>query len=152
MKFKTNHSKFLVFCLALILCLLSATSCGRETIQFEYDDLSRNLDRIEVVNITTEYDPEYKTSIEVIKTLGEDMHETVLREIASLKFHVLFGNPQPLQGKGIIIYDDTYKTIITSTNICKVYLEKDTTRLLQGEFWHLISIEGDFDKLLSEIS
>ena len=152
MKFKTIRSKLLVFCLTLFLCLSATTSCGHEVVELEYDDLSRNLDRIELVNITTEYEPEYKTDIEVLKILEEDMHEAVLREIASLKFHVLFGEPHPMMGKGIIIYDDKFKTIITSTNICKVYLEKDTPRLLEGEFWHLISIEGDFDKLLADIS
>lgn len=144
--------KAFVLLLAVLVCLFITTSCGRETIQFEYDELSRNLDRIEVVNITTDYDPEYKTNIEVIKTLEEDMHETVLREIASMKFHVMFGAPRPLEGKGIIIYDDTFRLIITQTVICKVYLDDNSPELLSGEFWYEISIEGDFDKLLSEIS
>ena len=152
MKTKSIHCKLLVTILALFLCLSVTTSCGHEIVKLEYDELSRNLDRIELVYITTEWDPEYKTNIEVIKTLGEDMHETVLREIASMDFHIMLTGPQDLKGKGLIIYDDTFKLIITQTVICKVYLDDTSSELSQGEFWYEVSIEGDFDKLLSEIS
>lgn len=152
MKTKSIHCKLLVTILALFLCLSATTSCGHEIVKLEYDELSRNLDRIELVYITTEWDPEYKTNIEVIKTLGEDMHETVLREIASMDFHIMLTGPQDLKGKGLIIYDDTFKLIITQTVICKVYLDNTSSELSQGEFWYEVSAGESFDQLLEEIS
>ena len=156
MKIKSIHCKLPVTILALFLCLSATTSCGQEIVKFEYDDLSQNLVRIELVNITIEKDPEYTMNIEVIKTLEEDMHETVLREIAAMDFYVLkFGTPNTMEGKGLIIYDDTFRLIITSKKIFKESLElvnEHYRELVPGELHYDISTDGAFEKLLSEIT
>ena len=151
MRNRITHCKLFGFILALLLCLSATISCKDNTITFEYDELSQNLVKIELVNITTESNT-YTTNIEVIKTLEEDMHEAVLREIASMDFHIMLTSPQDLKGKGLIIYDDTFKLIITQTVICKVYLDDTSPELSQGEFYYEISAGESFDQLLEEIS
>ena len=148
---KAILSKLFVFIIAMFMCLSAIVSCKDNTVKLEYDELSQNLVKIELVNITTESNT-YTTNIEVIKTLEEDMHEAVLREIASMDFHIMLTSPQDLKGKGLIIYDDTFKLIITQTVICKVYLDDTSPELSQGEFYYEISAGESFDQLLEEIS
>ena len=131
------------------MCLSSAVSCKDNRINLEYYELSHNVAKIELVNISKESD---YYNIEVIKTLEEDMHQEVLRKIASMDFYVMFGGPQPLEGKGIIIYDDTFKLTITPRVMCKEYLEDTSDKLSSGEFWYDISADEDFCKLLEELS
>ena len=153
MKINPIQYRLFVFILTSFLCFSATMSCGHlgKTVNFTYDELSQNLDRIEIVNITTVRNP-YTTNIETVEVLDDETQESVLREIASMDFHVMIGSPLPLEGKGLIIYDDTFRLIITSTVICKEYLNDTSPELSSGEFWYEISTGGAFDKLLAEIT
>ena len=145
-----------VTALFAFIFLFAFTSCALfdEPIRFEYDELSQDLDRIELVEITTETGLDGE-NMEVIKVLDVDMRETVLREIASMEFHTVFGSPQPLKGTGIVLYEDEYRLILTSSVICKESLDPsdDPDReMAPGEFYYEISTGGAFEKLLEEIS
>ena len=143
--------KLFVFIIAMFMCLSATVSCKDNTVKLEYDELSQNVTKIELVYITTERDSN-TTNITVVKTLEENQHAEVLERIAAMDFHIMFGSPHSPEGNGIIIYDDTYRLMITPTVMCKEYLEDASPQLSSGEFWYDISADEAFEKLLKEIS
>ena len=151
MRNKAILSKLFVFIIAMFMCLSAIVSCKDNTVKLEYDELSQNVTRIDLVYITKERDSN-TTNITVVKTLEEDQHAEVIERIAAMDFHIMFGSPHSLEGNGIIIYDNTYRLIITQTVMCKEYLEDISPQLSSGEFWYDISANEDFEKLLEEIS
>ena len=60
--------KLFVFIIAMFMCLSATVSCKDNTVKLEYDELSQNVTKIELVYITTERDSN-TTNITVVKTL-----------------------------------------------------------------------------------
>ena len=86
-------SKLVALSIFLVILSLSIVSC-KSNITFTYDELNRDLIRIELAHRTFSHESEYVEHCEVYKTLSNEETEYVLAELSKITF-TTFNNYGP---------------------------------------------------------
>ena len=114
-------SKLVALSIFLVILSLSIVSC-KSNITFTYDELNRDLIRIELAHRTFSHESEYVEHCEVYKTLSNEETEYVLAELSKITF-TTFNNYGPgiPDGDVLILYYTNYVLYISAWNIEKIY-------------------------------
>ena len=139
------------------VCVLSVITCitlfffhSNKRITHSYDELSKDLIKIEYSELQDESDDR---DFVAVRILGEDEVEYVLNELSSIEFSLLLGNNPPSSWttpgtKAIVLYYPTYKLIISEYEISTIHFNSTETNSVERKF---VRYNDKFYNLISTI-
>lgn len=126
--FKNKNVRYMLIFLIIVLNICTLTSCSEAPITYTYDELNINLLKVEIINCSVSYEPEYQNQIEVIKILNSEECDYAITEISNMEFERkrMIMSPSWPRENVLVFYYSTYELWFYSGRVYKASEESET--------------------------
>ncbi len=124
----SRKTRYVMTVIAILLILCSTSSCFGPPITYTYDELKNSLIKVEIVNYSVTYEPEYQFDTKVVKTLTAEECDYAISQIVNMEFNRTIGmEPNWPKDNVLVFYYPSYELEFSYSGWVSKATEKSET-------------------------